>query len=61
MDLGRQRAHTSSVRPLPIVEWIKELLILLWSVIEVMVGFRYLYRLIHSNVPLVGKHWISME
>ena len=28
---------------------------------EVMVGFRYLFGLIHSNVPLLTKPWISME
>ena len=31
------------------------------TVMEVMVGFRYLYGLILSNVPLVSKPWISME
>ena len=28
---------------------------------EVMVGFRYLYGLIDSNVPLVGENWMRME
>ena len=28
---------------------------------EVMVEFRFLYGLIHSNVPLVGELWMSME
>ena len=31
------------------------------TVMEVMVGFRYLYGSILSNVPLVSKPWISME
>ena len=31
------------------------------TVMEVMVGFRYLHGFIHSNVPLVSKPWISME
>ena len=37
----------------------------LWSlnrtVIEVMVGFRYVYGLIHSNMPFAGEPWMSME
>ena len=30
------------------------------SFLEVMVGFRYLYRMIHSKEPLVDKPWMSM-
>ena len=28
---------------------------------EVMVGFRYVYGLIHSNMPFAGEPWMSME
>ena len=31
------------------------------TAMEVMVGFRYLYGLIHSNVPLVSEPWMSIE
>ena len=31
------------------------------AVMEVVVGFRYLYGLIHLNVSLLGEPWMSIE
>ena len=67
INLGRQRAYTG-IRSLPIEGHVKKRSCFQFgqlgrakTVMELMIGFRYLYGSIHSNVPLVGKHSLSME
>ena len=66
MDLGRQCVYTG-IRTIPIEDHGMENCFQFGqlgrakTVMEVMIGFRYLYGSIHSNVPLVGKHSLSME
>ena len=64
LDLRRQRTGTR-VRPLPTERYVNEKLFFLWSGNQrfpgVVVGFRYLYGLIHSNEQLLIEPWMSLE